>query len=291
MSDKDTAFAKKTRSVNCRGRLLDFDKPKVMGVLNLTPDSFYDGGKYHQEKERAKQVEKMIKEGAHIIDIGAVSTRPGANVISEEEELDRLIWPLERLVKQFPEVIFSVDTYRSNVARECIEGGASIINDISGGNFDPKMFQTIAQLKVPYILMHIHGTPENMQSEPLDKNVIELISAFFHEKVNELIKLGAEDIILDPGFGFGKTLKCNYHILNSLNILRVENLPVLGGISRKSMINKVLNSKPSEALNGTTVLNTLALINGANILRVHDVKQAIEAIQIVEFSRQSSGCN
>lgn len=290
MSDKDTAFAKKTRSVNCRGRLLDFDKPKVMGVLNLTPDSFYDGGKYHQEKERAKQVEKMIKEGAHIIDIGAVSTRPGANVISEEEELDRLIWPLERLVKQFPEVIFSVDTYRSNVARECIEGGASIINDISGGNFDPKMFQTIAQLKVPYILMHIHGTPENMQSEPLDKNVIELISAFFHEKVNELIKLGAEDIILDPGFGFGKTLKCNYHILNSLNILRVENLPVLGGISRKSMINKVLNSKPSEALNGTTVLNTLALINGANILRVHDVKQAIEAIQIVEFSRQSSGC-
>lgn len=290
MSDKDTAFAKKTRSVNCRGRLLDFDKPKVMGVLNLTPDSFYDGGKYRQEKERAKQVEKMIKEGAHIIDIGAVSTRPGANVISEEEELDRLIWPLERLVKQFPEVIFSVDTYRSNVARECIEGGASIINDISGGNFDPKMFQTIAQLKVPYILMHIHGTPENMQSEPLDKNVIELISAFFHEKVNELIKLGAEDIILDPGFGFGKTLKCNYHILNSLNILRVENLPVLGGISRKSMINKVLNSKPSEALNGTTVLNTLALINGANILRVHDVKQAIEAIQIVEFSRQSSGC-
>jgi dihydropteroate synthase len=195
------------------------------------------------------------------------------------------------LVKQFPEVIFSVDTFRSNVANECVEGGASIINDISGGNFDPKMFQTIAQLKVPYILMHIHGTPENMQSEPLGENVIELISGFFWKKVNELNKLGVEDIILDPGFGFGKTLKCNYHILNNLNNLRIGDLPVLGGISRKSMINKVLNSKPSEALNGTTVLNTLALLNGANILRVHDVKEAVEAIQIVEFSKQSSNCN
>jgi dihydropteroate synthase len=290
MSDKDTSFAKNTRSVNCRGRLLHFDKPKVMGVLNLTPDSFYDGGKYHEEMERAKQVEKMIKDGADIIDIGAVSTRPGASLISEEEELDRLIWPLERLVKQFPGVIFSVDTFRSKVAKECVEGGASLINDISGGNFDKEMFQTIAQLKVPYILMHIHGTPENMQSEPLGENVIELISTFFRQKVDELNKLGAEDIILDPGFGFGKTLRCNYHILNNLNVLRINNLPVLGGISRKSMINKVLNSKPSEALNGTTVINTLALLKGANILRVHDVKEAVEAIEIVTFSKQESGC-
>lgn len=291
MSDKDTAFAKKTRSVTCRGSILDFDKPKVMGVLNLTPDSFYDGGKYQQEKVRAQRVEKMIKDGAHIIDIGAISTRPGSIPVDEDEELNRLIWPLERLVKLFPEVIFSIDTYRSKVARECVEGGASLINDVSGGNFDKEMFQTIARLKVPYVLMHMHGTPENMQNEPLGENVVGLISNFFYQKVNELKSLGVDDIILDPGFGFGKTLKCNYHILNNLDTLKIDDLPVLGGISRKSMINKVLNSNPSQALNGTTVLNTLALLKGANILRVHDVKEAIEAIQIVEFSRKASACN
>lgn len=290
MSDKDTSFDKKTRAINCRETLLNFDKPKVMGVLNLTPDSFYDGGKYHQEKERAKQVEKMLKEGAEIIDLGAVSSRPGAETVTADEELERIIWPLERLVKLFPEAIFSIDTYRSEVARECVEGGAGMINDISGGNFDDKMFQTVANLKVPYILMHIHGTPENMQAEPLDSNIIELVSDFFIQKVRELNALGVEDIILDPGFGFGKTLKCNYVILNKLNELRIDRLPILGGISRKSMINKVINSKPSEALNGTTTLNTIALLNGADILRVHDVKEAVEAIQIVDFSKQVTGC-
>jgi len=290
MSDKDTSFAKKTRLINCRGKQLNFEKPKVMGVLNLTPDSFYDGGKYHQEKIRARHVEKMLKEGAYVIDLGAVSTRPGSAAISEEEELERIIWPLERLVKLFPEAIFSIDTYRSKVARECVDGGASMINDISGGNFDPDMFKTIAELKVPYILMHIHGTPENMQDSPLNENILDLVLDFFRSKVDELNALGVEDIILDPGFGFGKTLKCNYHLLNNLDKLRTRNLPILGGVSRKSMINKVLNSKPSEALNGTTVLNTLALLNGANLLRVHDVKEAVETIQIVEFSKYASNC-
>ena len=290
MSDKDTFFGIKARAINCKGRLIDFNRPKIMGVLNLTPDSFYDGGKYHQEKLRAERVENMLKEGADIIDIGAVSTRPGADMLSLDEELNRIIWPLERLVKLFPKAIFSVDTFRSQVAKECIDGGAHIINDISGGNFDENMFQTIAELKVPYILMHIHGTPENMQVEPVGSNIIELISTFFKSKVDKLRELEVEDIILDPGFGFGKTLKCNYTILNKLEKIRIDNLPVLGGISRKSMINKVINSKPSEALNGTTVLNTIALLNGANILRVHDIKQAAEAIEIVEFSKDIGQC-
>jgi len=290
MSDKDTFFGTKARLINCKGSPIDFSRPKIMGVLNLTPDSFYDGGKYHQEKQRAVRVENMLKEGADIIDIGAVSTRPGANMLSLDEELNRIIWPLERLVKLFPDAVFSIDTFRSQVAKECIEGGAQIINDISGGNFDEHMFQTIADLKVPYILMHIHGSPKNMQSEPIDVNIIDELSSFFKAKVSELRQLGVEDIILDPGFGFGKTLKCNYAILNNLKKIRIDDLPVLGGISRKSMINKVIQTKPSEALNGTTVLNTIALLNGANILRVHDIKEAREAIEIVEFSKEIGQC-
>jgi len=291
MGNKDTVFGNKTNSIHCREITMDFDKPKVMGVLNLTPDSFYDGGKFGQEKDRMTQVEKMLNEGADIIDIGAVSTRPGAADIPMEEELERIIWPLQRLVKAFPEAIFSIDTYRSEIARECILSGAHIINDISGGNFDQNMFQTVADLKVPYILMHIHQTPETMQKNPIGNNIVKIIQAFFVEKIKKLFSLGAKDIILDPGFGFGKTLKCNYAILNNLDELRVENLPILGGISRKSMINKVLNLNPAEALNGTTVLNTLALMNGANILRVHDVKEAVEAIEIVEFYKEFGGCD
>ena len=290
MSDKDTFFGTKARSINCKDSSIDFSRPKIMGVLNLTPDSFYDGGKYYQEKQRAVRVENMLKEGADIIDIGAVSTRPGANMLSLDEELNRIIWPLERLVKLFPDAVFSIDTFRSQVAKECIEGGAQIINDISGGNFDEHMFQTIADLKVPYILMHIHGTPAQMQTTPIDVNIIDELSSFFKAKVSELRQLGVEDIILDPGFGFGKTLKCNYAILNNLEKIRIDDLPVLGGISRKSMINKVIQTKPSEALNGTTVLNTIALLNGANILRVHDIKEAREAIEIVEFSKEIGQC-
>jgi dihydropteroate synthase len=291
MGDKDTSFGIKTRPVKCRGKELDFRSPRIMGVLNLTPDSFYDGGKYHQEKFRAARVEQMIKEGADIIDIGAVSTRPGAREVSLEDEMNRLIWPLQRLVNRFPDVLFSVDTWRSEVARECILNGAHIINDISGGNFDDRMFETAAELNVPYILMHIHGTPENMQSEPIGVNIVSTIHQFFENRVNHLRNLGVEDIILDPGFGFGKTLKCNYTILKNLESLRIDDLPILGGISRKSMINKVINSNPSKALNGTTVLNTLALMNGANLLRVHDVKEAREAMQITEFYREFGACD
>jgi dihydropteroate synthase len=290
MGDKDTFFDTKTRPVNCAGTKLDFTRPRVMGVLNLTPDSFYDGGKYKQEKTRAIKVERMLLEGADIIDLGAVSTRPGAKQINLEDELNRLVWPLQRLKNLFPEAIFSIDTYRSEVARECVLNGAQIINDISGGNFDETMFDTIAELKIPYILMHIHGTPENMQSEPINVNIIHTVQKYFEEKVSKLHKLGVEDIILDPGFGFGKTLKCNYTILKNLEKLRVGDLPLLGGISRKSMINKVINTNPSNALNGTTVLNTIALLNGADILRVHDVKEAVEAIQIAEFYTHFGNC-
>ncbi len=290
MRAKDTVFGKKIKTIQVGDITMDFNTPKVMGVLNLTPDSFYDGGKYHQEKEHTKQVEKMLKEGASIIDLGAVSTRPGAKVIDVEDELERIIWPLERLVKTFPDAIFSVDTYRSKVAEECIQGGAHIINDISGGSFDDQMFEVVARLNVPYVLMHIHQTPENMQQQPIGKNILKIISDFFEQKVMRLQKLGVKNIILDPGFGFGKTLKCNYSILNHLDELRIDDLPILGGISRKSMINKVINSKPSDALNGTTVLNTIALLNGANILRVHDVKEAMEAIEIVKYYNEFSEC-
>ncbi len=291
MGDKDTFFDIKTRPVNCAGRQLDFQSPRIMGVLNLSPDSFYDGGKFQQEKIRVKKVEQMLQDGADIIDIGAVSTQPGAKEVSLEDETNRIVWPLQRLAKLFPDAIFSIDTWRSEVARECVLNGAHIINDISGGNFDEKMFETVAELKVPYILMHIHGTPENMQSEPIDVNIINTIHDFFKEKVSKLSSFGIEDIILDPGFGFGKTLKCNYTILKNLEKLRIDDLPLLGGISRKSMINKVINSSPSDALNGTTALNTIALMNGANLLRVHDVKEAAEAIQIVEFYTHFSNCD
>lgn len=291
MRAKDTVFAKKVKTIQVGDITMDFNTPKVMGVLNLTPDSFYDGGKYHQEKQRSMQVEKMLKEGAAIIDLGAVSTRPGAAPISLEDELERIIWPLERLVKTFPDAIFSVDTSRAKVAEECIQGGAHIINDISGGTHDERMFQAIADLGVPYVLMHIHRNPETMQHQPISKNILNIIINFFLKKVKQLEGLGVKDIILDPGFGFGKTLKCNYSILNHLGELRINDLPILGGVSRKSMINKVINSKPSDALNGTTVLNTLALLNGANILRVHDVKEAIEAIEIVKYYNEFSECS
>ena len=287
MSNKDTPFKKKSRVIKCGNKIIDFSTPKIMGVLNLTPDSFYDGGKYQQEKLRKEQTKKMLEEGADIIDLGAVSSRPGAELIDKEEELRRIIGPLQQLIREFPEAIFSIDTFRSSVARECIDSGAYIINDISGGNFDDKMFETIAELKVPYILMHLHGTPENMQLSPIATDIIQIIKQYFTEKVTTLNNMGVEDIILDPGFGFGKTLKCNYTLLKNLEELRIDNLPILAGISRKSMINKVINTKPSEALNGSTVLNTIALLNGTNILRVHDVKEAKEAIDIVHFSEES----
>lgn len=277
--------------MNCNGLELDFSTPVVMGVLNLTPDSFHDGGKYSRQSDVIKQVERMLIDGARMIDIGAVSTRPASESITVKEELKRLIKPLQQLVKQFPNTIFSIDTYRSEVARACIKNGAHIINDISGGKFDNQMFKTIADLSVPYILMHLKGEPKYMQVNPISKDVNSVIRSFFEVKVKSLQELGLKDIILDPGFGFGKTLDCNYSILNDLEALRIAGLPILVGVSRKSMINKVLDCDPDEALNGSTVLHTIALLKGANILRVHDVKEALEAVRIVEYSKMATNCD
>ncbi len=284
MGNKDTSFPK-IRSIRIGEKLFDFSQPKIMGVLNLTPDSFYDGGKYNQEEYWVGHTRKMLDEGADIIDLGAVSTRPGAEPVSEVMEMDRLLAPLKILLAEFPEAVFSIDTYHAGIARQCVKTGAHMINDISGGSFDKKMFVTIADLKVPYVLMHIHGSPKNMQVHPISENIENIIYQFFKEKVAVLKLLGVEDIILDPGFGFGKTLKSNYRLLYKIASTRIDDLPILAGISRKSMINKVIDTAPSEALNGTTVVNTLALLNGVNLLRVHDVKEAREAVDIIHYYR------
>ena len=288
MSSKNTSFHK--RKMQCRDLVLDFTTPLVMGILNLTPDSFYKGSRFQNDKEIIETVGKMLEDGAGLIDVGAVSTRPGAKSISIEEEQFRFVKPLENLVKHFPRTIFSIDTYRSEVARACIENGAHIINDISGGQFDGKMFETVAELKVPYILMHLKGKPEDMQKKPISNSVTNEIKSYFLESVKRLNELDVEDIILDPGFGFGKTLDCNYSILRYLEEIRISGLPILAGVSRKSMINNVLNSKAENTLNGTTVLHTIALLNGANILRVHDVKEAVEAVKLVEYYQGFEEC-
>ena len=277
---KDTFFSRK-KTINCGGKLLTIDKPLVMGILNITPDSFYDGGFYVSEIDQIKQTEKMLEEGADIIDIGAVSTRPGAKEVSKEEELKKIVSVIELLLKNFPKIIISVDTYRADIAKNAIESGAKIINDISGGMFDSKIFETVADLNVPYIMMHIKGTPENMQLNPNYSDIVKEIIFFFSQQIDKLKKIGVNDIIIDPGFGFGKILENNYELLKKLDNFKIFELPLLVGFSRKSMINKVLNTKPYEALTGTTVLNTIALMNGANILRVHDVKPAVETIKIV----------
>ncbi|PJB14121.1 MAG: dihydropteroate synthase [Flavobacteriales bacterium CG_4_9_14_3_um_filter_32_8] len=252
-----------------------------MGILNVTPDSFFDGGNYLSEENIIQKVNSMEYHGAKIIDVGGYSSRPNATPISEEEELKRIV-PIIKLVKtNFPDLLISVDTFRSKVAEKSIEAGANIINDISGGNMDSNMFRCIADLKVPYVLMHMQGTPQTMQENPTYQNVVEEVNQFFTEKLNQLTQLGVKDIILDPGFGFGKTLKHNYELLNNLDKFKTFNLPILVGFSRKSMINKVIDTTPEEALNGTTVLNTIALMKGANILRVHDVKEANETIKLV----------
>lgn len=267
--------------MNYNGKILNLEKPAVMGILNITSDSFYDGGKYKTQKDILIQCEKMLSEGAAIIDIGAVSTRPGADKVSEENEIARLLPVLKIIRKYFSDAIISIDTYRSSIVEIVINNGADIINDISGGNFDDRMFETIAKLKVPYIMMHIKGTPQNMQVNPTYKNVVKEIKDFFFKKIEELKTIGVNNIIIDPGFGFGKTVEHNYEILNNLDSFKSFGLPILVGLSRKSMINKVLKIKPENALNGTTVLNTIALLKGADILRVHDVKEAVEVIKIV----------
>lgn len=269
-------------TINCKGKLIDLSTPKVMGILNTTPDSFFDGGKYANETVLLQHVQTMLEEGATFIDIGGYSSRPGANHISQEEEIDRVLPIVELLLHHFPEIIISIDTFRSEVAKKAIQSGASLINDISGGTLDSNMFETVAQLQVPYILMHIKGTPQNMQKNPSYENILVEINEYFAQKVSQLRALGVHDIILDAGFGFGKTIDHNYEILKNHEIIGFGAIPTLIGISRKSMIYKVLHSTPQESLNGTTILNTIALQKGASILRVHDVKEAMECIQLVK---------
>ncbi|WP_159948841.1 dihydropteroate synthase [Polaribacter septentrionalilitoris] len=268
-------------TINCKGKLINLSSPKVMGILNITPDSFYDGGKYKNESEILSQTEKMLIEGATFIDVGAYSSRPGAAHISEEEELHRIVPVIELLSKEFPEIIISVDTFRSKIAKETIASGAAIINDISGGNMDVKMFDTVANLQVPYILMHMLGTPQNMQKNPVYDDVIKDIIYFFAAQIYKLHQLKLNDVIIDVGFGFGKTIDHNFEILKNLSLFKSLDVPILAGISRKSMLYKTLDITAQEALNATTSANTIALLNGANILRVHDVKEAVEAIKIV----------
>lgn len=282
MSAKDNFFYTKC-SMNCGGRLISFDKALIMGIINLTPDSFYDKSRFLSEKEILKQVEKMLNDGADIIDLGAVSTRPGSEKISEEEELKRLLPALKSIRESFPECIISVDTWRAVVAKKAVAEGANIINDISGGTMDAYMFETIAQLKVPYILMHIQGTPQTMQQNPTYNDVVNEVIDFLAERIQKLRLLGVSDIIVDPGFGFGKTLEHNFTLLKHLEQFAILDCPILVGVSRKSMITKALNIKADESLNGTTVLNTISLMKGAKILRVHDVKEAVEAVKLTSL--------
>jgi dihydropteroate synthase len=288
MKSKNTSFEPNDkRQTSGKSFVLDFSSPMVMGILNSTPDSFYDGGRYNREECWLIQAGKMIEEGVDVIDIGGMSTRPGAKAVSEKEELERVLGPLRLIKEDFPDVIVSVDTYRSGVASVCVAEGADIINDISGGTFDEQMFTTIARLKVPYILMYLKGTPETMQQNPIEKDIIGAVRLFFEERVQLLTEIGVTEIILDPGFGFGKSLECNYVLLKEMEDVRINNFPLLAGVSRKSMINKVLGTEPSEAMNGTTALHMLALQNGADILRVHDVKEAKEAIRLFEFYKNA----
>lgn len=280
MEPKNTFFSRKL-SINCKGQIIDLSEPKVMGILNLTPDSFYDGGRYDTKEKIVFLVQKMINDGCDILDVGACSTRPGASVVSEEEELKRLKPIIEQLKLKFSDLLLSVDTYRSEVARIMVNDFAvDMINDISAGDMDEKMLETMAHLRVPYIMMHMKGTPQSMQQNPSYENVVKEIIFYFSKKVQECKLLGIHDMVIDPGFGFGKTIDHNYQLLKHLNDFRMFELPILVGVSRKSMIYRELNITPDEALTGTTVLNTLSLFGGANILRVHDVKEAKETIRL-----------
>lgn len=274
--------SKKT-TINCGGKLLDLSRPLVMGILNLTSDSFFKGSRFPAEEQWESQVRRMLDQGAAIIDIGAVSTRPGSHGIGPKEECRKLKPALKKLTGAFPDIIFSIDTYHAAVAEFAVDNGASIINDISGGTMDTDMFTTIARLRVPYVLMHIQGSPETMQSEPHYDNIIKEISFYFSDRLSRLRDLGVCDIILDPGFGFGKTVEHNYTLLNNLEYFQFFDLPLLAGLSRKSMINRTLGITPDDALNGTSVLNTIALLKGVDILRVHDVKEAVEAVKLVDM--------
>lgn len=267
-------------TINCRGTLIDLSSPKVMGILNVTPNSFYDGGKYADEKTMLSQVEKMLTEGAAFIDIGAYSSKPSAEFVTEQEETQRLLPIIKSVLQHFPETLISVDTFRANVAKAAIENGACIINDIAAGSLDENMMKTVAELQVPYIMMHMKGNPQTMQSLAQYDNVTKEVLFYFSEKVAQARRLGINDLIIDPGFGFAKTLEHNFEIMNNLELFQLLELPLLVGISRKSMIYKTLNTSAAFALNGTSVLNTIALQKGSTILRVHDVKEAVECVNL-----------
>lgn len=269
-----------TKSINCKGKLMNLSSPKIMGILNLTPDSFFDGGKHNNQTQALKKAEEMLSHGADIIDIGGYSSRPGATDITIEEESSRTAPIIELICKNFPEAIISIDTFRSEVARTAINSGAAIINDISGGELDPNMYSTAKELNAPYILMHMRGTPQNMQQLNQYNDVLKDVTKYFSEKLNKLAEMGINDIILDPGFGFAKNIDQNYELFNQMELLNVLEKPLLVGVSRKSMIYKVTETSAQEALNGTTALNMLALEKGAKILRVHDVKEANEVRDI-----------
>ncbi|WP_405398849.1 dihydropteroate synthase [Maribacter sp. Asnod2-G09] len=269
-------------TINCNGKLLSLEQPKVMGILNVTPDSFFDGGKYKDEKSVLNQVEKMLNEGACFIDIGAYSSRPGALEVDEATELKRIVPIVSLILKNFPETILSIDTFRSSVAKACIENGAAIINDISAGLQDDKMLSTVAKLHVPYIMMHMRGTPQNMQQQTDYKDILKEVLSFFSERLVAAKALGIKDIIIDPGFGFAKNLEQNYELLNHMEVMNIIEHPILAGISRKSMIYKTLDTTASQALNGTTALHMVCLQKGAKIVRVHDVKEAMECVKLYE---------
>lgn len=267
--------------INCNGKLIDLNEPKVMGILNCTPDSFFDGGKYRDENQLLTQVEKMLADGADFIDIGAYSSKPNADFVNEDEELQRIVPVVDLVLKHFPDALISIDTFRAKVAEACVNTGAAIINDISAGMLDAEMLPTVGRLKVPYIMMHMRGTPQTMSTLTQYDDIMKEMLFYFSERIVAARAAGVNDIIIDPGFGFAKTLEQNYFVMQNLELFGITGLPILAGISRKSMIYKLLETSPQEALNGTTVLNTVALSKDAKILRVHDVKEAKECVSIL----------
>ena len=278
-------------NINCNGNIIDFTSPKIMGILNVTPNSFYDGGKHNRIDTALLQTEKMISEGATFIDVGGASSKPGVEEVSPDEELKRVLPVIEKISKTFPHIYISIDTYRSNMARQAVDAGAQLVNDISAGNADDNMLKTVGKLGVPYIAMHMQGTPKTMQNKPTYDDVLIAIRSFFSEKIAAAHAAGINDIIVDPGFGFGKTPQHNFALLNHLNTLQIDGVPLLVGVSRKSMIYKTLNIDIQQALNGTTVLHTVALRQGAHLLRVHDVKEAKQAVDLIKALDTSYSIN
>ena len=268
-------------TINCKGTLVNLSTPKVMGIVNVTPDSFFDGGKLTNSNEIVLQVDKMLRDGATFIDLGGYSSKPGAEFVSEAEELNRVVPIVKVLVEKFPDILLSIDTFRSEVAKKAIENGAALINDISAGLLDENMLETVAKLQVPYIMTHMKGTPKTMQSLANYDDLLKEMNFYFSERIAKARSFGLHDIIIDPGFGFAKTMEQNYELLQNLELLQFHELPILAGISRKSMIYKALETSPENALNGTTFLHAFCLQKGANILRVHDVKEAVECVSLI----------